>query len=204
MMDMISRTLNRVGQLRGRLLNHGYGTAMEIRAKPVGYTAPTRGTAFETRVGLPLQSRERSMNLFWMAGFFASLISPLHAQERKDLTITQLVSSTVTACGQRIVLPQRDPEVVASIYEIAAGATLPVHKHPYPMFAYVLSGHLRVTNTETGRSYMYNSGDFILECVEQWHMGTNLSREPLKLLVINIVERGRSNTVLQGQSIPSP
>ena len=37
------------------------------------------------------------MKLFWLAGFFASIISPLQAQERKEVTITPLLSSTVTA-----------------------------------------------------------------------------------------------------------
>jgi hypothetical protein len=75
------------------------------------------------------------MKLFWLVGLFASLISPLQAQERKDVTITPLSSSTVTSSGQPIVLPQKDAEVVVSIYDVVPGATLPVHKHPYPMYA---------------------------------------------------------------------
>jgi quercetin dioxygenase-like cupin family protein len=140
------------------------------------------------------------MKLFWLAGFFASILSPLQAQERKEVTITPLLSSTVTSSGQPIVLPQKNAEVAVSIYDVAPGAALPVHKHPYPMYAYVLSGNLRVTNTETGRSNTYKAGDFILESVGQWHTGANIGDEPLKLLVINIVEKGQSNTVLQRQS----
>ena len=144
------------------------------------------------------------MKRFWLAGFFAFIISPLQAQERKEITITPLLSSTVTSSGQPIVLPQKNAEVVVSIYDVTPGATLPVHKHPYPMYAYVLSGNLRVTNTETGRSNTYKAGDFILESVGHWHTGTNIGDEPLKLLVINIVEKGQSNTVLQRQSPPLP
>jgi quercetin dioxygenase-like cupin family protein len=49
---------------------------------------------------------------------------------------------------------------------------------------------------ETGRSDTYKPGDFILESVGQWHMGANIGSEPLKLLVINLVEKGQPNTVL--------
>ena len=140
------------------------------------------------------------MKLFWLAGFFASIISPLQAQERKEVTITPLLSSTVNSSGQPIALPQKNAEVVVSIYDVALGAALPVQKHPYPMYAYVLSGKLRVINSETGRSNTYKAGAFILESVGQWHTGANIGDEPLKLLIINIVEKGQANTVLQRQS----
>jgi quercetin dioxygenase-like cupin family protein len=84
---------------------------------------------------------------------------------------------------------------------VAPGPALPVHKHPYPLYACVLSGNLRLSNTETGRSNTYKAEDLIVEAVGHWHMGANIGDEPLKLLVINIVEKGQSNTVLQR---PSP
>ena len=61
-----------------------------------------------------------------------------------------------------------------------------------------------MTNVETGRSDTYKPGDFILESVGQWHMGANIGSEPLRLLVINIVVKGQSNTALQRQSPPLP
>jgi quercetin dioxygenase-like cupin family protein len=140
----------------------------------------------------------KSMKVIWLvAGFFAPLISPLQAQERKDITVTQLLSSTVTSSGQPIVLPQKGAQIVVSIYDMVPGATLPVHNHPYPRYGYVLSGNLRVTNTETGHVGTYRPGDFILEAVRQWHVGAIIGAEPLKLLVIDIVEKGQTNTVLQ-------
>jgi quercetin dioxygenase-like cupin family protein len=141
---------------------------------------------------------ERSMKLVWLvAAFFALVVTPLQAQERKDVTVTQLLSTTVTSSGQPIVLPQKDAQIVVSIYDVAPGAMLPVHKHPYPRYGYVLSGELRVTNMETRQSDTYKPGDFILESVGQWHMGANVGGKPLKLLVIDIVEKGQTNTVVR-------
>jgi quercetin dioxygenase-like cupin family protein len=131
-----------------------------------------------------------------VAGFFVVLISPLHAQQPSGITITPLLSTTVTASGQPIVLPQKNVQIVVSKYEVAPSATLPVHKHPDPRYAYVLSGTLRVTNTGNGRSYSYKPGDFIVESVGEWHRAANIGIDPVELLVIDIVEKGHGNTVL--------
>jgi len=136
------------------------------------------------------------MKRIWLAGLFALVVSPLSAEERNDVTITQLLASAVTASGQPVVLPRKDAQVVVSIYDVVPGATLPVHEHPYPRYAYVLSGSLRVDNKETGGSDTYKPGDFILEAVGQWQTGANVGGEPLKLLVIDIVEKGQTNTEL--------
>ena len=100
------------------------------------------------------------MKLLWLvAGFFALFISSSQAQERKDVAVTHVLSATVTSSGQPIVLPQKDARIVVSTYDVMPGATLPVHKHPYPRYAYVSSGNLRVTNREI-RSDTYKTGDF--------------------------------------------
>ena len=66
--------------------------------------------------------------------------------------VTLLLTAAVTAADQSIVLCLNLATIVVSIYEIAAGAILPEHKHPFVRYAYVLTGTLRVTNTETGHS----------------------------------------------------
>jgi quercetin dioxygenase-like cupin family protein len=143
------------------------------------------------------RGKVNSMKLVWLiAAFFVLFISPLQAQEQKDVTVTELLSTAVTSSGQPIVLPQKDAQIIVSTYDVVPGASLPVHKHPHPRYAYVLSGNLRVTNVETGKKDIYKPGDFILESVEQWHTGANIGSEPVKLLVIDIVEKGQTNTVL--------
>ena len=134
--------------------------------------------------------------VYLLASFVVLFASHLQAQEITGVTVTQLLSTTVTASGQPIVLPHKNAQIVASIFVVAPGAALPVHKHPYPRYAYVLSGNLRVTNKDTGQSDTYKTGDFIVEAVGQWHAGANIGEEPVKLLVIDIVEQGQTNTVL--------
>ena len=113
------------------------------------------------------------------------------------VVVTPLADRTTTASGQPITLPQKNVEVIVSTFEIAVGATLPVHKHPFARFAYVEAGTLKVTNVETSKSNTYKTGDFIVEMIGQWHQATNIGDGPVKLLVIDQVEQGAKNTVLR-------
>jgi quercetin dioxygenase-like cupin family protein len=128
---------------------------------------------------------------------------PLHAESPRVETVTKpvvvrpVMSATTTSSGQPIVLPQKDAQVIVSTYEIAPGAVLPVHKHPFPRYAFVQAGNLRVTNNDTGKSEDFKPGDFIVEAVGQWHFGTNTGKDAVKLLVIDMVEKGKANTVLR-------
>jgi quercetin dioxygenase-like cupin family protein len=135
------------------------------------------------------------MKVLSSVGLIALFASPLQAYEKKDVEVTQLLSTTRTSSGQPVALPQKDAQIVASVYDVMPGAALPVHNHPYPRYGYVLAGILRVTNIDTGQIDTYRHGSFFLESVGQWHMGTSIGSEPLKLLVIDIVEEGQSNDV---------
>ncbi|HEX7790096.1 MAG TPA: cupin domain-containing protein [Afipia sp.] len=126
--------------------------------------------------------------------------SPLHADTTpaaSKVVVKPVLSATTTSSGQPIVLPQKDVQVIVSTYEIAPGAVLPKHKHPFPRYAFVQAGTIEVTNVDTGKTETFKTGDFILEAVDQWHFGANKGEVPVKLLVIDMVEKGQGNTVLQ-------
>ena len=132
------------------------------------------------------------------------LVSPLHADDQSarpavasSVVVKPISSSSVTSSGQPIVLPRGHVQVIASTYDIAPGAVLPVHKHPFPRYAYVLAGTLDVTNDDIGKTETYRQGDFILEAVGQWHHAVNNSSEPVKLMVIDMAEKGKANVVVR-------
>lgn len=112
------------------------------------------------------------------------------------VVVSPLASSSTTASGQPIALPQKNVQVLVSRYQIAPGAKLPVHKHPFPRYAYVQSGKLQVTNVANDHSTDYQAGDFIVEMIDQWHWAENIGTDPVQLLVIDQVEEGAPNTVL--------
>src|SRR5690348_10402552 len=91
----------------------------------------------------------------------------LRAEPISGVTVTPLLTTRTTVSGQSIEVPV-DPAVVVSRYEIAPNAGLPTHKHPYPRYAYVLSGTLEIS-VVGGKTYRYKAGDFIAEVIGQWH-----------------------------------
>lgn len=111
--------------------------------------------------------------------------------------VTPVFKTTRTIADQPIQLPQKDVEVVVSMYDIAPGAMLPVHQHHYQRYAYVLSGTLTVTNLESGKDSTFKQGDFVVESLSQWHKGANNGTEPVKLLVIDQIEQGAESVTLK-------
>jgi quercetin dioxygenase-like cupin family protein len=132
-----------------------------------------------------------------VATWFALELLAVPSFAAEPVAVTQLLSTQTTASGQPIVLPQHDVQLIVSRFVIAPGTTLPIHKHPSQRYAYVLAGHLTVTLTGTGQTFDYKPGDFIVETQNTWHSGTAIGDEAVVLLVIDQVEAGHLNTVLQ-------
>lgn len=118
-----------------------------------------------------------------------------HAADAPKVVVKPVVTTNATASGQPVTVPA-SPQVIVSTYEIPPGMALPVHKHPFQRYAYVLAGDLSVVNKDTNQTYRYKTGDFIVEVLDQWHLGRNEEKTPVKLLVIDQIEPGKSNTVL--------
>lgn len=131
-----------------------------------------------------------------LAGGLLALGFSVGAHALEGVTVTPLAEKTQTASGQPIVLPQKDVRVVVSTFDIAPGATLPIHKHPFARYALVQAGSLMVVNTETNLSQIYKTGDFIIEMIGQWHRAQNIGPDAVKLLVIDQIEGKGGNTVL--------
>jgi quercetin dioxygenase-like cupin family protein len=141
--------------------------------------------------------RNPIMNKIRVAAVLLMLAAPLSAQA-EGVKVTPISKTDVTSSGQPIVLPQGPVKVITSTYEIPAGAKLPVHKHNYPRYGYMLSGQLRITNIETGKSTTFNPGDFIIESLGQWHKAESIGTDPVKLVVIDqVATDNENNTVLQ-------
>ncbi len=109
------------------------------------------------------------------------------------VVVTPLLTTVTTASGQPIILPRGRARLIVSTYVIAPGARLPVHRHLYPRYAYVLDGQLRVTEVKTHRKFDYKKGDFVAEMIGAEHFGENTGDIPLRLLVIDLVPKNVRN-----------
>lgn len=137
------------------------------------------------------------------AGGYASIVGLMfvgsaHALDSSGtpVVVTPLASITQTASGKPITLPQKNIQVIVSTYQIAPGAQLPVHQHPFARYASVQAGTLAVTNIDTGETTTYRAGDFVVEMIGEWHRAANVGSDTVRLLVIDQVEEGRQNTIL--------
>ncbi|MGH6872594.1 MAG: cupin domain-containing protein [Rhizomicrobium sp.] len=110
---------------------------------------------------------------------------------------TPVAKTTTTVTGQTIVVPP-NPEVRVVTVTFPPGARLPVHKHLFPHYVYVLKGTLTVVNVETGKSMQMREGSFFAEMIDTWHYGINNTAAPIDLLVIDQVPMGtKSNVVVK-------
>ena len=99
------------------------------------------------------------------------------------VTSRVLVKTSITGNGQSISYPVTDKaEVTAMTVELASGAETGWHKHPVPVYAYVISGRLSV-EIEGGKQLSFAAGEAIIEVVNTLHNGKNMGSEPVKLAV---------------------
>ena len=118
------------------------------------------------------------------------------AQQPPTIKSTPVIKTTATMSDQPLVFPSEKPQTTVTIVEIAPGAATARHKHPSIRYTYVMEGSLTV-EMEGGMSHNYPPGSFIIEAVDQWHLGKNASSTPTKLLVIDHQVEGRSNVITQ-------
>jgi quercetin dioxygenase-like cupin family protein len=114
-----------------------------------------------------------------------------------DIAADGIFSATVDAAGRPICFPAGPRQIDVTLYEIPSGKILPLHRHPYCRLGYILSGTLRVVNSDTREKAIYSAGDFAVEAIDSWHEGENVGCDPVRILVIDIVEPGAGNVVIR-------
>ena len=114
---------------------------------------------------------------------------------KKQIVVTPVLRATTTASGQPIAYPKTDsPQVTAVLVEIPPGAETGWHVHPYPCYAYILSGKLTV-KIRGKKSRELRAGDALVETVNTPHNGTNKGTEPVRLVLLVTGEKGKPFTI---------
>jgi quercetin dioxygenase-like cupin family protein len=111
------------------------------------------------------------------------------AADAPKIDVQKIAHTSTTITGEKIVVPP-NPKVATSIAIFPPGAELPIHKHPYPHYVYVLEGNLTVFNVDTGKSFVAKRGQFVVETNANWHYGKNEGAVPVELLVIDQLPAG--------------
>lgn len=101
-----------------------------------------------------------------------------------------LLKTSTTVVGQPIsAYPAGAPVISAAIVPLAPGAASGWHTHPVPLFAYVLSGTIRVDYGTKG-SREYHAGDALIEAQHWPHNAENPGTEPASILVVYVGAEG--------------
>ena len=120
---------------------------------------------------------------------------PAAAQAPPGAIARPVAQLDATQSGQPILLPQGPVQVTVTETSVPAGGAITPHRHPFPRYAYILEGALKVTNLDTGTVTMLKAGDFAAEALNQWHRAEPLDGMGARLLVIDQTPPGQGNMV---------
>lgn len=109
--------------------------------------------------------------------------------------VTLLARSATTVTGQRLAAPETPFEAVISRSQLPPGGALPMHKHPWPRYAYVMSGRLSVGYEQSGLVREFGPGEAVIEAIDQWHEARVVGDDPVVLIVFDQVPPGRTNVI---------
>ena len=138
----------------------------------------------------------RSNVYVMLVGLFLIIVQPAIAADYSSAVTSKVLSKTaVTGNGQKISYPLTDrAEVTAMTVDLAPGSETGWHKHPVPVYAYVVSGSLSV-ELEDGKLLSFSAGEAIIEVVNTMHNGRNSGTVPVKLAVFYLGAEGIPNVV---------
>ena len=121
--------------------------------------------------------------------------SAAKGEEYRNVEVKKLITSSTSSNGDPLLyLQTAQPEVTALIVTIPPGGSTGWHKHPVPVYAYVMEGVLNV-ELKSGRTFVFKKGDPILEVINTLHNGYNSGRVPAKLVVFYTGAVGVPNVI---------
>ena len=93
-------------------------------------------------------------------------------------------------------LKGKDLTVSVATLEYQPGGSSPVHRHPGPVFVYVLEGSLE-SQSDGGPAQVYTKGQLFYEPPGSRHLlSRNASQDqPVKILIFFVSEKGQPTTV---------
>lgn len=107
-----------------------------------------------------------------------------------------LLATSVTVVGEEIHYPTTGPAIVtASVVTIEPGADTVFHRHPAPMFAYILEGEVTVDYGSKGQR-VFRKGEALMEAMNVPHRGTNLGTTAVSILAVYMGAEGTQNVAL--------
>jgi len=126
---------------------------------------------------------------------FFVMNSMVQAEEYRNVEVKKLMTSSMSSNGDFLrYLCTKKPEVTALLVHFPPGGSTGWHKHPVPVYAYVMEGELTV-ELKSGRTFLFKQGDAIFEVVNTLHNGYNSGSAPASLVVFYTGALGVPNVI---------
>jgi quercetin dioxygenase-like cupin family protein len=105
-----------------------------------------------------------------------------HKPQQKAMAEVLVKSASSWDASELPAYPEGKPEITIIRVIVPPKTKLSVHEHPVISAIVILKGQLTIT-TERNQELTINTGDAIVEVVNQWHYAENKSNKPVELIV---------------------
>jgi len=127
--------------------------------------------------------------LFLLTGVFATAQA-----DPPELTVDTLLETATTVLGQDFAYPEGKAKITAAVLTVPPQGTVALHKHPVPLFVYILQGAITVEYEAVG-PITYQAGDSFVEAFQWPHQAHNAGRGVVKILTVYAGADGVPNAV---------
>jgi len=121
---------------------------------------------------------------FLLSYCFLSIISlnTYAIENSATVKVTSILKTTKSWDGTLLNYPEGQAEISGTLVEIAPDGTTGWHLHSVPSFGILLEGTLQVT-LKDGRTLIMHEGESLAEVANTLHLGKNIGKKPVKILV---------------------
>ncbi len=155
-----------------------------------GVTAVKRKHAFKQIVVWTLTGAALALSSAH-ADTSASQTAPAHAYPG----VRTLLSTGTTVTGETIAYPTNAPARITALeITLQPGQQTGWHKHPVPLFGYILEGELTVDYGDKGKR-TFRKGDALAEAMNEAHNGRNTGQGPTRILAVFLGVEGSQSSV---------
>jgi quercetin dioxygenase-like cupin family protein len=124
----------------------------------------------------------------------ASMLVSAAGAAPPDTSVEVLLETDQTVLGEPFAYPAGRARITAARVIVPPGATVPLHLHPVPLFAYVLQGELIIEYGSKGIR-TYRKGDAFVEAFEWPHHARNGGKGNVEILAVYAGAEGVPNSV---------
>jgi quercetin dioxygenase-like cupin family protein len=108
-----------------------------------------------------------------------------------------------TMSGQPLAPPPTPFQLLVTQATVPAGHVVACHRHSWPRYVFVQSGHVRVTDYDARRVAEFSAGQTVVEPIGQWHQAEVLGSAPAILVSFDLVPPGGGNSTPWPQPPPA-